>query len=363
MTALTDAQYLQQALAVAAPYQGQCAPNPPVGAIVVKENNILSEGAHQGAGQPHAERVALTRLTKAQAQGATVYVTLEPCCHHGRTPPCTELLIDYGIKRVVYGLRDPNPQVAGNGVAQLQAHHITCDYLALDDIHTFYRSYCFWQQHQRPWITAKLALSLDGKIAGVQGKRMQISGEAANVFTHQHRAKADAILTTARTVLQDDPKLTVRLPQQSERTKPLYILDRTCRLACQSQLAITKLLRRITLFHDQQCTPPADNPHQFHYVPIPTTQTQLDWLTICRVLGEHGLHQVWVEAGGRCFQSLLIQQLLNEAYLYINPCVLGANHYDAFLQPAILVKNAKQVSWKQAQEDGICHIIWAEPRK
>ena len=314
---------------------------------------------HQGPGHAHAERAALSSLTKSQAKQATVYVTLEPCCHHGRTPPCTDILIDYGIARVVYGMVDPNPQVAGQGVARLQAQGIACEQLELDEINLFYRPYRFWQQHQRPWFTAKLAISLDGKIAGVNGKRVQISDERTAHFTHQQRARADALLTTARTVLQDNPRLTVRITGQPEMAKPVYIIDRSCSLATHSHtLALTELPRKLVMLHDEQCVPPSHNPHQFEYFPIATVNGQLDWLAIANALGQRGLHHVWVEAGGRCFQSLHAQQLLNEAYLYVNPRVLGANSYDAFLQPMTLIDDNCQVTWQQLHTDGLCHLVW-----
>lgn len=354
---IADRDYLMQALSLAASYQGMCAPNPAVGAVVVKENQVLSTGVHQGPGHAHAERDALLKLDQSQAKGATLYVTLEPCCHHGRTPACTELIKAYAIKRVVYGITDPNPIVAGKGAAILTKSGIVCEPLQLTPIRQFYRAYCFWHQHQRPWVTAKLALSLDGKIAGNNAEPVAITGTISQQFTHEKRKQSDAIITTARTILQDDPYFTVRLDNSPVMAKPLYVLDRDLSLLNYPHLRITTAARQIVLFHHGQYQP-EDVPPCFTPVSIPVVNKQLDWQAMLTYLGQAGVHQAWVEAGGRCFTALYESHYLNEAYLYVNPQCLGSDAYAAFSSPMRFADKALELDWQCMGEDAVCHMIY-----
>ena len=146
--------------------------------MIVKDDKIVGQGYHHGPGLPHAEVEAI-RQAGEQARGATLYVTLEPCCHHGKTPPCTELIIKTGIKQVYYGYRDPNPIVSGKGEQQLRAAGINCEFVEVAEINEFYRSYHHWHQTKLPWLTAKLALSLDGVYATSDHKPIQLTGEQA----------------------------------------------------------------------------------------------------------------------------------------------------------------------------------------
>ena len=169
-------QYLKQALALALTRKGYCAPNPSVGAVIVKQGNIIGSGFHWASGFPHAEVVALEGLTPDETDGATIYGTLEPCCHWGKTPPCTDRLIQHHFAKVIYGLSDPNPDVAGKGVAALAEVGIVCEQLTLPEITAFYESYQFWWKYRRPRVIAKLAVSLDGKIALSSGKPISLTG-------------------------------------------------------------------------------------------------------------------------------------------------------------------------------------------
>src|SRR3990167_2136538 len=166
---------LKQALSLAESQRGFCAPNPSVGALVVKEGELIAEGVHRGPMKPHAEVEAIHHAGN-QAEGASLYVTLEPCCHWGRTPPCTDLIVKSRIKAVYYAFQDPNPKVAGQGAKQLQAAGIECHSVELPEVTDFYRSYHYWIREGRPWVTAKLAISLDGKIAGPHGEPVSLTG-------------------------------------------------------------------------------------------------------------------------------------------------------------------------------------------
>ncbi len=185
-------QYIKKTLTLAEQRRGFCAPNPAVGAVVVKNEKIIGSGAHQQCGEPHAEVLALQAAGEA-ARGATLYVSLEPCCHWGRTPPCSELIIQSGISAVYYAYRDPNPAVAGQGAEKLRAAGIDCHYVAMPEADDFYASYYYWTEHHRPRVTAKIALSLDSKIAGVNGQPLTITGVPLQQYTHHGRQHSDAL--------------------------------------------------------------------------------------------------------------------------------------------------------------------------
>ena len=182
-----DTDHMQRALTLAAKAEGHVEPNPMVGAVIVKEGVILGEGYHQKFGGPHAEIEALKACT-ADPQGATLYVTLEPCCHHGKTPPCTHAIIRAGIKRVVVALKDPFPQVAGNGIAVLRAANIEVEVGLLQDQATYLLApYLKRIQTGKPWVIAKWAMTLDGKIAAADGSSKWITSDAARAIGHQLR--------------------------------------------------------------------------------------------------------------------------------------------------------------------------------
>ncbi len=207
----SDAYYMKRALALARRGQGLVSPNPMVGAVVVSpRGEILSEGYHARFGGPHAERVALEKLNYS-AEGCTLYVNLEPCCHHGKTPPCTDAILEAGIKRVVVGTLDPNPQVAGAGVRLLEEHGVEVKVGVLEDVCLrLNRGFFKWIRTKRPYVILKWAQSIDGRIAARSGDSKWISGERALHYAHRLRAFCDAVLVGLGTVLADDPQLTVR---------------------------------------------------------------------------------------------------------------------------------------------------------
>ena len=359
--------HLLCALALAQVGQGRCAPNPAVGAVVVHEGRVIAEAAHQGAGSAHAEVAALETLRAAQARGATVYVTLEPCCHHGKTPPCTDYLIARGVGAVVYGLRDPNYQVAGQGAAQLRAAGIACTQHPLPEIQDFYASYTYWQRTQRPRVTAKLALSIDGKIAAPGGGPTPITGPELQHYTHTLRDRSDALLTTARTVIADDPQYNVRLPDQPIRTKKLYVLDSGLSLPVQARVVTTTAA--LTLFYRAEGMAPELHALQervllwekqgVRCIALPSDPTQ-GLLTVLQQIGADGIHDLWVEAGARCFASLVGARLLHRALLYVSPKVLGAEAISGFEGMMDLRAHATQVCWRPYGSEVVCDIRWEQ---
>lgn len=312
--------YLNLALQEAASRRGFCAPNPAVGAIVVKDNKVLATGKHWACGYTHAEVDALKHLQ--DAKGATVYVTLEPCCHTGRTPPCTDLLIERGVAKIYYGLQDVNPQVAGKGAQQLRDAGVVCELIELEAIQQFYHSYRYWWQHQMPFVTAKIAVSKNNKYASNDGAPIAITGKACQEYTHQCRSKSDAILTTTETVLHDDPKMNVRLGDEVI-AKPIYLLDSQCRLPLTARLFSTA--ESITVFHANSA--PQDRIDALMQAGVRCVAVQEDSNGLClpevlQSIGKEGVHDLWVEAGGRCVKSLLKQNLCQQLYVYQSSSVL-----------------------------------------
>jgi diaminohydroxyphosphoribosylaminopyrimidine deaminase / 5-amino-6-(5-phosphoribosylamino)uracil reductase len=226
-----DRRFMAQALRLAEQGRGETRPNPVVGAVVVKAGKVIARGFHRRAGLPHAEIEALAQLGM-RAPGATLYVTLEPCCHHGRTGPCTEKILTSGIRRIVVGCCDENPLVSGRGIAILKRAGLRVDAGCLkDECRMQNRAFFSWVKNKRPWVTMKVASTLDGCIGdrqekGRQGRERWITGKPSRQAAHALRAQHDAILVGVGTILADDPKLTVRLPGAAAKTRkgPLRVV-------------------------------------------------------------------------------------------------------------------------------------------
>ncbi len=341
---------LQLAHAQAQLNRGFCAPNPAVGAVIVKDERIIAQGSHRGAGWPHAEIDAL-QLAGNEARGATLYVTLEPCNHHGRTPPCTEAIISAGITKLYYGFADPNPAVQGKGAEYLNAQGVKTEYLHLAEIDAFYRSYVYWLQYKRPFLTAKLALSADNKIAGEKGEPLVITGPEALLVTHQKRRQTDAILTSVRTIINDDPKLNVRLDTEVV-AKPLYIVDRLAHLPLSAKIFQTA--RNITIFHAENAS--LENLKQLQAqgvrcVVVPISAGMLQETTILELIGDDGIHDLWLEAGAALFESFYSAGLMQRAYLYVSRHSLGSSALAAERSVAAYQANAVSVQESSLGQD------------
>ncbi len=349
-------QWLLAALEEAWLGRGRCAPNPSVGALLVFEGAVLGKAWHQGAGTPHAERLVLEGVSSQVARGATLYVTLEPCNHWGKTPPCVEYIVQKGIKTVVYAYRDPNPVVSANDTPQLlRDQGIDVLHYPLPEIDAFYQSYTHWLKTNTPWVTVKLAQSLDGKIAGASGARVPLSNDACAVFTHQQRLRTDVILTTARTVHQDDPQLNARI-DGILTPKPLAILDTKGTLSPHAQVFQTAL--HCHIFHEagrwiekqtERCT----------YYPITLTKNGLlDLSEVIAHLGQLGYHDVWVEAGGCLFTALHQEKRVQKTYLYLTPTVLGDNALSAYHDAALF--QGASVTWHPMRNNCMASLDWME---
>ena len=348
-----DRNHLQLALTLAQTQRGFCAPNPAVGAVIVDQyNQVIATGYHQGPGHSHAEVDALQKLD-FNALGATLYVTLEPCSHWGKTPPCTSTILKSGIQRVVFAFHDPNPSVSGNGREVLEAKGIRCDQLSLPEINEFYTSYVHWLNTGKPYVTAKLALSLDGKIAKASGDPLVITGDSLREFTHCSRKKSDAILTTSKTILHDNPQMNVR-EENHTIAKTVYVLDSSLQL--NSHANIFSTAKSITLFYSNEVAidrAEALERQGVRCIAIDETPEGLDLSAVLTYIGQDGIHDLWVEAGGHCFSSFANHHLLQRALIYVAPRWFGEG-MQAF--STALNFATGQCEWRQYGNDVLCDI-------
>ena len=318
---------MQRALTLAARGLETTDPNPRVGCVIAQGGRIVGEGWHERAGEPHAE-VAALRAAGAQAAGAAVYVTLEPCSHHGRTPPCVEALIGARVARVVYAIADPNPLVDGRGAAVLRAAGITVEAGLLEQEAAELNAGFFQRmRHGRPLVRVKLAMSLDGRTALANGESRWITGEEARRDVQHWRARSSAVLTGAGTVLADDPRLDVRLPEDpGRRRQPLRIvLDTHLRTPAQARLFETggDVLILTALAAPDDARAAALTARGARIETLPADGQHLALPAVITRLGELELNEVLVEAGATLAGELLRQSLADELLLYVGPRLLG----------------------------------------
>lgn len=294
-------------------------PNPRVGCVLLRDGEAVGEGAHLRAGEPHAEVHAL-RAAGARAAGATAYVTLEPCNHHGRTPPCVDALIAAGVARVVMAVEDPNPQVAGQGAARLAAAGIAVDRgLMAEDARRLNRGFFSRMQRGRPWLTLKLAASLDGRTATAGGESRWITGAAARADVHRLRAEAGAVLVGADTVLADNPRLSVRDSAPAPRPPDRIVLDSRARVPAGAAVWTDDGARRYWLTANDGPVPPGVVRRV-----LPTRgDGRLDLSAVLGALAGEGVNDLLVEAGAQLSGAWLAAGLVDELLVYLAPRLLG----------------------------------------
>ncbi|MGA9853464.1 MAG: bifunctional diaminohydroxyphosphoribosylaminopyrimidine deaminase/5-amino-6-(5-phosphoribosylamino)uracil reductase RibD [Gammaproteobacteria bacterium] len=310
-------------------------PNPRVGCVIVRDGRVVGRGFHRKAGEPHAEVNALEDAGE-QARGATVYVTLEPCVHFGRTPPCADALIKAGVARVVAAMQDPNPKVSGKGFEKLHAAGIeTADGLLEAQAKQLNPGFVSRMILGRPWVRSKLAVSLDGRTALASGESKWITGEAAREDVQRWRARSSAILTGIGTVLHDDPSLTVRLKGgASKMRQPLRVVtDSNLRIP-----ATAKLLKE----DGQVLIATIENDPERHklaagatVVVLPPADNRVDLAALMLHLAELECNEVLVEAGAQLNGALLKAGLMDELIVYMAPCVLGDTAHGMFHLPPL----------------------------
>ncbi|MBC7989699.1 MAG: bifunctional diaminohydroxyphosphoribosylaminopyrimidine deaminase/5-amino-6-(5-phosphoribosylamino)uracil reductase RibD [Luteimonas sp.] len=321
----TDHAMMARALRLAERAAYTTKPNPMVGCVLALGDEVVGEGWHQRQGGPHAEVFAL-QAAGARAQGATAYVTLEPCAHTGRTGPCADALIAAGVARVVAAMRDPFPQVDGAGFEKLRAAGVAVEHGLMEaQARHLNRGFLSRIERGRPWLRIKLATSLDGRSAMASGESKWISGDAAREDVHRWRARAGALLTGSGTVLADDPRLTVRLADSSEGGPIEFVAP--LRVVLDPGLA-TIARGRVregdapTLYLH---APDAKAPHGFgaQHAAVPMREGSLDLAAVLKLLAEREVNEVQVEAGARLAGAFLTAGLVDELLLYIAPVLLG----------------------------------------
>ena len=319
---------MQRALTLAARGLETTDPNPRVGCVIAQRGGVVGEGWHERAGEAHAE-VAALRAAGGQAAGASVYLTLEPCSHHGRTPPCVEALIAARVARVVIAVLDPNPLVDGQGVAALRAAGIAVHSGLLEQEAAELNAGFFRRMHHgRPLVRVKLAMSLDGRTALASGESRWITGEAAREDVQRWRARSSAVLTGVGTVLADDPRLDVRLPPEggATRRQPLRIvLDTELRTPPQARLFASPgevlILTGLAAPEDERAADLIARGARLESLPLEGRHLSLP--AVLDRLGELELNEVLVEAGATLAGELLRQSLADELLLYVGPRLLG----------------------------------------
>lgn len=326
MGAAADTRYLKLAIALSRRGLGRCWPNPAVGCVIVQAGRIVGRGVTQPGGRPHAEQVALAQAG-TQARGATAYVSLEPCAHHGRTPPCAEALIAAGITRVVAALEDPDPRVSGRGFAMLRAAGLEVETGLLADAATeVLGGFLSRMVRGRPRLTLKLALSLDGRIATASGHSQWITGPQARRHVHGLRASHDAVMVGAGTARADDPMLTVR--EMGRASQPVrVVVSRRLDLPLMSQLARTAREVPVWLC----CGPDADpalaeawTGAGAEVIRCALAGRQLDMGSVLQALGARGVTRVLCEGGGALAASLMAETLVDDLVVFSAGLAIGA---------------------------------------
>ena len=322
---MTDQNYMLQAIQLAKQGEGWTNPNPMVGAVIVKNGRIIGKGYHKKCGELHAERNAIASLTES-AEGETIYVTLEPCCHYGKTPPCTEAIIEQKIKRVVIGSRDPNPKVSGKGIKMLQE-------AGIEVIEDFMREECdrlnpvffHYITTKTPYVVMKYAMTLDGKIATKTGASKWITGEAARAEVQHMRHRYMGIMAGIGTVLADDPMLNVRVEGWKS---PIRILcDSGLRIPLDGQIVKSAgKYRTIVAYADSENTEAKRKRlHEMGVETIccPDENNQVDLKKLMRYLGEEGIDSILLEGGGTLNDSALRAGIVQEVQAFIAPKLFG----------------------------------------
>jgi diaminohydroxyphosphoribosylaminopyrimidine deaminase/5-amino-6-(5-phosphoribosylamino)uracil reductase len=330
MSRAADQRFMQLALTLGRRGQGRTWPNPAVGALVVKDGVILGRGWTQPGGRPHAEPEALNRAGEG-ARGATLYVTLEPCSHTGKSPPCADAIIAAGITRVVSAIEDPNPEVAGQGHAKLRAAGVTVDIgLGAAEAAHDHAGHFRRVRDSRPHVILKLAVSSDGKIGAAGRKPVAISGEAAKARVHLLRAQSDAILVGVGTVLADDPLLTCRLPGMEARSPVRVVLDRSLRIPGTSRLVQSARETPLWVMTSSVAEAPAAMKlgaagAQVMRVATATESRGLDPAAVLHALAEKGITRLLVEGGARVASSFVAAGLVDEVWLLRGADAIGAD--------------------------------------
>ena len=344
-----DRQYMKMALELAQKGMGFTAPNPMVGAVIVKNGRIIGQGYHRKYGELHAEREALAVCTE-EPKGASIYVTLEPCCHYGKQPPCVNAILEAGIRRVIIGSSDPNPLVAGKGIRILKDHGIeVTENILKEECDKLNEAFFYYIQNKKPYVVMKYAMTMDGKIAAYTGESKWVTGEAARIHVQEQRLKYTGIMVGVGTVLADDPMLTCRL--ENSRNPVRIICDSHVRTPLNSRIVKTastiptifatssKDQQKIKNYEELGC--------QVLYVP--EKNGHIDLNRLMELLGAAKIDSILLEGGGSLNWSALESGIVQKVQTYIAPKLFGGEEAKTpvegkgFPDPAsaVLLKNSE----------------------
>jgi diaminohydroxyphosphoribosylaminopyrimidine deaminase / 5-amino-6-(5-phosphoribosylamino)uracil reductase len=321
-----DSKFMKEAIRMAEKGLGRTTPNPAVGAVIVRDGKVVSRGYHRKAGAPHAEVEALDRIG-GSAEGATLYVTLEPCNHTGRTPPCTKAILDGGIHRVVVGMEDPNPEVKGGGCGFLASNNIEVRTGVLEpECRRLNEAFLKYVTSKRPFVIVKSALTLDGWTATVSGDSKWITNERSRAFVHRLRDRVDAVMVGVGTILADDPQLTCRLKRGKGKDPLRIVVDTHLRTPVQARVfsldssagtlfAVGPDVRRKTIDEMEE--------RGASVVVCPAGKAGIDMPDLMDILGKREIMQILVEGGARIVGSLLREKLVDKFFIFKAPKLLG----------------------------------------
>jgi diaminohydroxyphosphoribosylaminopyrimidine deaminase / 5-amino-6-(5-phosphoribosylamino)uracil reductase len=366
MSTEADREFMRQALALAGRGLYTTTPNPRVGCVVVRDGLVVGTGWHEKAGMPHAEVLAL-KAAGERARGATLYVNLEPCSHHGRTPPCVEAIVPAGIKRVVAAMQDPNPKVAGTGFGKLRAAGVEVESgLMEDEARELNIGFVARMTRGRPWLRMKIAASLDGRTALANGKSQWITGEAARADGHQWRARACAVLTGHGTVRDDDPQLNVRGVDTPRQPLKIVVDSRfetplSARLLKDGKTLIAGAVNEAQRIAALKAAG-ADT------VVIPNDRGKVELFKLIEELGRRELNEIHVEGGTKLNGSLLQAGVVDELLVYLAPSIIGDSGKGMFDLPELTaLSQVKNLVIREAERVGadvrvLARVISSEKR-
>jgi diaminohydroxyphosphoribosylaminopyrimidine deaminase/5-amino-6-(5-phosphoribosylamino)uracil reductase len=367
---ITDSEYMARALRLADLGRYTTTPNPRVGCVLVRDGQVLAEGWHHQAGEPHAERVAMANAGQS-VQGATAYVTLEPCHHQGRTGPCSRALIDAGVKRVVVAMEDPNPKVSGRGLAALRAAGVeVCCGLMSTEARALNRGFVARMERGRPFVFAKLAASLDGRTAMADGESKWITGVAARRQVQQLRASSCAIVTGIETVLKDDPALTVRAdildvdyPDATIRQPLRVVLDSRLRMPLNARILEQAGHTVIITGVDDAKRLERFSRRERDVVVLPLQQGKIDLQALLAwLVREHACNEVMIEAGATLAGAFLAQGLLDELQLFVAPTLLGSGARPLLQLPLVHIGDQQRLEIEDVRSVGDDWWLRARPK-
>lgn len=322
----TEERFMWMALDLARQGQGKTSPNPMTGAVVVKDGEVVGTGFHESAGTEHAEIIAL-REAGEKAEGAVLYVNLEPCCHYGRTPPCVEAIIEAGVRKVVISTTDPNPLVSGKGIKRMEEAGVKVKSGVLEDKARQLNEVFFkYITSKTPFVILKSALTLDGKIATRTGKSRWITGGKSREFVHYLRSISDAVMVGINTVIEDDPQLNVRLVDNVSHSPSRIIIDSRGKLPLNSKVVQTSpetrtILVTTELAKDEDLLKLEQSGVEI--IKLPSKDNRVDLELLMKKLGEREISLVLVESGGNLNYSLLEKGLVDKIYIFIAPLLFG----------------------------------------